>query len=82
VLQRLHVAARRVVDDEHDAGGADPARRFQVPERHVEAAVARQRRDAPLRPDAELRADRARQPVADGGKAAVGHVVPPARLVS
>ena len=56
------------------------ARRLQLAEAHVEAAVAGQRDDAALRPGAELRADAARHAVADRGEAAVGQEVAPGRL--
>jgi hypothetical protein len=80
VLQRLHIARGAVVEDAQHVVGADAARRLDLADRHVEAAIAGQAHHAARRPGGHLRAHRPRRAVADGGEAAIGDEVPPGAL--
>src|SRR5215218_2522342 len=79
VLERLDVARCRVVDDHDGERETHPARRLELAEHHVEAAVARDADDLALG-RCERRAHGARQTVADRGKAAVRHEAAPGLL--
>ena len=80
MLQRLHIAAGRIVEDAADEGGAGALGRLQLSHRHVEAAIAGQRHHATPLPHAKLRADAARHAIADGGEAAIRDEAPPGPL--
>jgi hypothetical protein len=76
VLQRLDVARGGVVDHDQGEAEAEPARGLELAERHVEAAVAGQRRNRPVG-SAEPGADRPGHAVADRGEPAVRHEAAP-----
>src|SRR5215467_4678038 len=76
VLQRFDVTRRGVVDDNHREPEPGAARGFQLAEHHIEAAIARNCDDGPVR-RGKARPHPARQSVANRRESTVRDEMPP-----